>query len=69
MPYGMPMDMGGDNKENDKWMENCVQKVMTGGKDKQSAVMICKATFMKTKGDKAKASYIVDQIVDGKKII
>jgi hypothetical protein len=47
MPYGMPMDEGGDSKKNDKWMENCVQKVMKEGKDKQGAVAICKSTFEK----------------------
>ena len=62
MPYGVDKNMGGDSKENDKWMENCVQKVMKSGKDKSSAVAICKTTLSKTKGDKAKAEFILESL-------
>jgi ribosomal protein S7 len=61
MPYGMRKDEGGDNKENDKWMENCVIKVMQGGKSKGAAIAICKTTFEKAHKDMAKASLIVDK--------
>ena len=47
MPYGMP---GGDTKKNDAWMEKCVDSVMKSGKDKSSAIAICKVTYMKSHG-------------------
>jgi hypothetical protein len=56
MPYGMPNDMGGDNKKNDKWMESCVMKVMKTGKDKSSSIAICKSTYMKAHKDSTRAS-------------
>jgi hypothetical protein len=61
MPYGMPEDKGGDSPENDKWMEGCVKKVMKTGKDKSSAIAICKNTFNKMKGDTKKAEFILNQ--------
>jgi hypothetical protein len=48
MPYGMK---DGDTKETDKWMERCVAQVQKSGKDKGSAVAICKATWDKKHGD------------------
>lgn len=65
-PYGIDKDLGGDSKENDSWMEQCVQKVMKKGKDKSSAIAICKATLRKSKGNKEKASFIIDTILLGK---
>jgi len=62
MPYGVDKDIGGDSDENVSWMEKCVQKVMKTGKDKGSAVAICKSTLKKTKGDKAKAEFILSNI-------
>jgi hypothetical protein len=53
MPYGM---QGGDTKENDAWMETCVIKVMKSGKDKSSAIAICKSTYMKAHKKKDQAS-------------
>lgn len=47
MPYGVDKDLGGDNEKNDKWMEKCVDSVMKSGKDKSSAVAICKAQMKK----------------------
>jgi hypothetical protein len=63
MPYGVDKEFGGDSPSNDNWMENCVRKVMKGGKDKSSAVAICKTTFKKSKGDKAKAELLLDFIL------
>jgi c-di-AMP phosphodiesterase-like protein len=60
-PYGVDKDLGGDNEENVSWMENCVRKVMKQGKDKSSAVAICKATLKRSKNNKAKASFIIDK--------
>jgi hypothetical protein len=50
MPYNVDKDQGGDSKDNTKWMENCVDSVMSkSGKDKPSAVAICKAQLRKNK--------------------
>jgi ribosomal protein S7 len=62
VPYNLGKEVGGDTPENDKWMEQCVQKVMKTGKDKSSAVAICKNTLTKTKGNKAKSEFILSQI-------
>jgi hypothetical protein len=62
MPYGVEKDLGGDNKKNDKWMENCVQKVMKSGKDKGSAVAICKSTMQKMKNNKTKANFLINEV-------
>jgi len=68
MPYGVDKDIGGDSKDNDKWMEDCVTKVMgrkgKDGKpiDKSSAIAICKTTLSKSKGDHAKAQLLVDSL-------
>jgi len=64
MPYGVDKESGGDSKENDKWMENCVTKVMKGGKDKSSAIAICKSSLQKMKGDKAKAEFFLESLDD-----
>lgn len=45
MPYGMK---GGDTPSSDAWMEKCVASVQAGGKDKSSAIAICKAQYEKT---------------------
>lgn len=63
MPYGIDKHMGGDTKENDTWMENCVKKVMKQGKNKSSAIAICKTTLAKTKGDTKKAEFIISEII------
>lgn len=60
MPYGMPKDEGGDSKKNDKWMEGCVKKVMAQGKDKSTAVAICKSTFMKMHKNEKKSSIAIN---------
>jgi ribosomal protein S7 len=64
MPYGVDKKIGGDSKENDKWMENCVTKVMKSGKDKGSAIAICKTSLQKMKGDKAKAEFLLESLDD-----
>ena len=64
MPYGVDKDIGGDNKDNTQWMEQCVKKVMNSGKDKEAAIAICKTTLKKTKGNKTKSSIIISMIYD-----
>jgi len=49
MPYAIPKELGGDSEENVKWMENCVASVMDTGKDKVTAIKICKAKFSEKK--------------------
>lgn len=49
MPYGVDKKIGGDNPSNTGFMEKCVAKVMEGGKDKSSAIAICKAQLKKNK--------------------
>ena len=66
MPYNIDDESGGDSKENEKWMEGCVKKVMKQGKDKSSAIAICKSTLKKTKGDHAKAEFIITAIFFGR---
>jgi hypothetical protein len=66
MPYGVDKKQGGDSPENVKWMENCVTKVMKTGKDKGSAIAICKTTLGKAKNNKAKAEFIISEILTGK---
>lgn len=63
MPYGIPKELGGDSPENIEWMENCVLKVMKTGKNKSSAIAICKATLEKVKGDTSKAEFILTSIL------
>lgn len=41
MPYG------GTTPEQDKKIERCVAQVMAGGRDKASAIAICKASILK----------------------
>jgi hypothetical protein len=64
MPYGVDKEQGGDSKENDTWMETCVKKVMKQGKDKGSAIAICKTTLSKMHNDKAKAEIVLDFMID-----
>jgi len=56
MPYGVDKELGGDNESNTKFMETCVQKVMKTGKDKGSAIAICKSSLRKRKGNTKQAS-------------
>jgi hypothetical protein len=68
MPYGVDKEQGGDSKENDKWMERCVQRVMAGGKDKGSAVAICKTTLKKMHSDQKKAEFAITELLGNKDI-
>jgi ribosomal protein S7 len=68
MPYGVDKDMGGDNKNNDAWMERCVMRVMKGGKDKGSAIAICKTTLQKMHGDTKKADFAISTLLGNKDI-
>lgn len=62
-PYRIDKEQGGDSPENVKWMENCVRKVMDQGKDKGSAIAICKTSLKKSKGNKEVASFILDEMI------
>lgn len=64
MPYGVDKNIGGDSPENDKWMEQCVSKVMGTGKDKGTSIAICKATLKKKKGNQKEASFIIDEFIN-----
>lgn len=48
MPYGVSKDVGGDSPSNDSLMEKCVEQVMKQGKDKQSAIRICKSSIQRS---------------------
>lgn len=49
MPYGIDKKIGGDSPSNVKWMEECVAKQIKAGKDKSSAIAICKYILKKSK--------------------
>jgi len=68
MPYGVDKDEGGDSKENTAWMERCVKRVMGSGKDKGSAVAICKNTLRKMHGDEKKADFTISTLLGNKDI-
>lgn len=67
MPYNLPSEVGGDSRENTQWMEECVAKVMKQGKTKEEAIAICKATLIRSKGEKSKASFVITLILDEQK--
>lgn len=46
MPYGMPKWM--PQPATDQKMERCVANLTGQGKDKQSAIMICKAALIRS---------------------
>ena len=56
MPYGLPKQL--ETKENNDWMEACVESVMDRGKDidKDGAVAICKKQLISKKGNKTRAN-------------
>lgn len=64
MPYGISREDGGDSPSNDKWMEACVVKVMRTGKDKSTAVAICKTTLKKKKESTKEASIAIDRFIE-----
>ena len=49
-------------------MERCVMRVMKGGKDKGSAVAICKTTLKKMNGDTKKADFTISTLLGNKDI-
>lgn len=51
MPYGVSKSEGGDSAGNTAWMERCVASVQKSGRDKVSAIRICKAQLSKSKGE------------------
>lgn len=59
MPYGIK----NETPEQTKWMEKCVSKVMKTGKDKDSAIAICKSQLTRSKGDTAKAELVLSFIL------
>jgi hypothetical protein len=64
MPYGVDKKLGGDSKPNDAWMERCVTRVMKTGKDKGSAIAICKATMKKSKDKDTEAELLLNFILE-----
>jgi hypothetical protein len=52
-PYGIPKEHGGDSPENVAKMEKCVRDVMKQGKDKESAIRICKNSVFPMKAEAA----------------
>ena len=57
-----------DAKTNDAWMNRCILRVMKGGKDKGTAVAICKNTLQKMKGDTKKADSAISTLLGNKDI-
>ena len=57
MPYG------NETPEQTKWLEKCVVKVMKSGKDKSSAIAICKSQLKKSNGSIAKAELILTKLL------
>ena len=52
MPYGIDKKQGGDSPSNVKWMEKCVARQIKNGKDKSSAIAICKHVLKEKKKKK-----------------
>ena len=48
MPYGVAKSAGGDNPKNDAKMESCVQHLVSQGRDKVTAIRICKAAIQRS---------------------
>jgi len=63
MPYNIDSKSGGDSKENDAFMEKCVAGVMKSGKDKSSAIAICKTTLKKKKESNSELDLVIDEEV------
>lgn len=67
MPYGVDKKLGGDNEENDSWMERCVSGI--SGKNKRTGqpytkgekIAICKAQL---KRKKEKAEFQPDEVIE-----
>jgi hypothetical protein len=59
MPYGVDKQLGGDNKDNESWMERCVKGVMEkNNKMKEgNAIAICKSQMKKSKEKKSEFIY------------
>lgn len=45
MPYGISKKVGGDTQAVDSKMERCVSDVIKTGKDKVTAIKICKSSI------------------------
>lgn len=64
MPYGVSKDIGGDSKQNDKFMERCVSAISGTNKrtgkpyTKGEKIAICKSQLSK---NKAKAGFDFEQ--------
>jgi hypothetical protein len=48
MPYSLAKDAGGDNSANDAKMERCVQHLVSQGRDKVTAIRICKTAIQRS---------------------
>lgn len=53
MPYQMSKASGGDSAKNDAKMERCVSSLVSQGKDKSSAIRICKAAIQRSATERA----------------
>lgn len=51
MPYGVAKNAGGDNAQNTAFMERCVSALQKKGKDKVSAIKICKYRLQKMRSE------------------
>jgi hypothetical protein len=66
MPYGISKDAGGDSKKNVDNMHKCVEEVMAKGKDKVSAIRICKASMF---GSAVSVGKYLDELSEKSEII
>jgi hypothetical protein len=48
VPYGISHKVGGDTPNTDAKMERCVAQIVAQGRDKVSAIKICKAAIEKS---------------------
>lgn len=65
MPYGIPKNLGGDSKENIRWLETVARNIMDKGYSQEEAIRICKEKFIEKKGNKTRASIaIVNYLLD-----
>lgn len=48
MPYGVSRKAGGDSPANDAKMERCVSSLVAKGRDKITAIKICKTAIQRS---------------------
>jgi hypothetical protein len=64
MPYNVDRSLGGDDEKNTSFMERCVTRVQDSGKDKPSAIAICKAQMKKSKEKKSELDWNDDSPIE-----